>query len=240
MNDIYVVGIAGGEPQRITSDNRYIAGVDWTEDSKEIVFASDRGPGRKLWKVPARGGTPKPIPGGNGATFLSVAHHGHRLAYSYWFADTNIWRLEAPGPGTVRAPEKLIASTRAETSAQYSPDRSQIAFRSDQSGATEIWVADASGAHTRRLTSFNGPLTGSPRWSPDGKYVAFDSRPEGESIYMSSILLADSRGASQQVLRTRCSRVGRETASGSTSPRTARERGTSGKSRPTARATPYK
>ncbi len=28
-----------------------------------------------------------------------------------------------------------------------------------------------------QLTSFGGPLTGTPRWSPDGKQICFDSRP---------------------------------------------------------------
>jgi Tol biopolymer transport system component len=32
-----------------------------------------------------------------------------------------------------------------------------------------------------KLTSFNGPLTGSPSWSPDDRQIAFDSRTEGWS-----------------------------------------------------------
>jgi Tol biopolymer transport system component len=39
-----------------------------------------------------------------------------------------------------------------------------------------------------RLTSFDGPLTGSPSWSPDGTHIAFDARPDGHShiFYMST------------------------------------------------------
>ena len=198
VNDIYIVSAAGGEPRRLTRENRYVSGLDWSEDGKEIVFASDREGGRRLWKIPASGGTPKAIPAATGATFLAVARHGHRLAYSYWFADTNIWGMEVSAGRLLRGPEKLIASTRAETSAQYSPDHSRIAYRSDQSGATEIWVADASGGHATRVTSFNGPLTGSPRWSPDGKYLAFDSRPEGTS----DIYVVGARGGSPRRVTT--------------------------------------
>lgn len=39
-----------------------------------------------------------------------------------------------------------------------------------------------------QLTSFGGPLAGSPRWSPDGKEIAFGFRPEGyANIFVISV-----------------------------------------------------
>jgi dipeptidyl aminopeptidase/acylaminoacyl peptidase len=131
--------------------------------------------------VNAGDGTPRAIPGiGRGANFLAIAGTGSRLAYSQWFSNMNIWRYQLAGAGS--EPQRpLISSTRADVSPQYSPDRTRIAFRSNRSGSTEIWVSDAEGGNARPLTSSNGVLTGSPRWSPDSQWLAFDSRPAGSS-----------------------------------------------------------
>src|SRR4051794_33456596 len=61
---------------------------------------------------------------------------------------------------------------------QYSPDGSKIAFASRRSGKEEIWVVNSDGSSPVQLTSFNGPATGCPRWSADGKSLAFDSRAD--------------------------------------------------------------
>jgi dipeptidyl aminopeptidase/acylaminoacyl peptidase len=75
---------------------------------------------------------------------------------------------------------QYIASTQFESSPNYSPDGTRIAFRSTRSGHNEIWIADANSPATpRQFTKTAGILTGSPRWSPDGKRIAYDSRPDG-------------------------------------------------------------
>ncbi|MBV9081769.1 MAG: PD40 domain-containing protein, partial [Acidobacteriaceae bacterium] len=69
-------------------------------------------------------------------------------------------------------------------------DGKRIAFESNRSGAYEIWVARTDGTGPMQLTSF-GRDTGSPHWSPDGRWIAFDT-------YMSSggwdIWIVDSEG----------------------------------------------
>jgi Tol biopolymer transport system component len=49
-------------------------------------------------------------------------------------------------------------------------------------------MADADGNNLVRLTSFNGPQTGSPSWCSDGRHIVFDSRASGSSsIYIEDI-----------------------------------------------------
>jgi Tol biopolymer transport system component len=51
---------------------------------------------------------------------------------------------------------------------------------STRSGNIEIWVGDNDGSNAVQLTSFGGPHVSTPRWSPDGRRIAFDSNVEGE------------------------------------------------------------
>ena len=178
VDDIYLMPASGGEPRRLTFDNRLIIGLTWTPDSKELIFASSRGgAGLGLWRISARGGTPERVPVGSDHAFAPVISlKGHRLIYASGLWNQSIWRIPiAPGHRTGK-PEKLIFSAE-EQGPQYSPDGSHIAFQSTRSGNFEIWRANADGSNLVQLTSFGGPLTGTPRWSPDGKQICFDTRP---------------------------------------------------------------
>jgi dipeptidyl aminopeptidase/acylaminoacyl peptidase len=80
--------------------------------------------------------------------------------------------LEPPSP-----PHRVSAGSGdvacAEHSVAWSPDSRQLAFLSDaeKRGQLQLYVADAAGGPSRKLTELTGFLTG-PRWSPDGKTLA--------------------------------------------------------------------
>ena len=52
-----------------------------------------------------------------------------------------------------------------------------------------------------QLTSFNGPFTGTPRWSPDGTQLVFDARPKGQA----DLYVIDAQGGLPHHLTTTAS-----------------------------------
>jgi Tol biopolymer transport system component len=184
VSDVYVVPAAGGTPRRLTFDNRNALSAAWTPDSRWIIFSSDRRRNTVLWRVRASGGTPERIPGVAENAADPIFSRDGRMAYAQTFQDANIWRVAI---GEKQPPVKVISSTQYDSSPQYSPDGGRVAFRSNRSGSSEIWVVESNGQVPVQLTRFGGPLTGTPRWSPDGMNIAFDTRPEGQAdIYVVS------------------------------------------------------
>jgi Tol biopolymer transport system component/DNA-binding winged helix-turn-helix (wHTH) protein len=193
--DAYLLTINGGgsrtgEPLRLTSRER-VYDLDWTNDGKTIVFSSDHSGSIGLWTIGTSGGVPEPLPVGseNALGGLSVSRTDNRLVYARTLTDGNVWRVAGPNLLDRNSlPTKLIASTRYDGEAQYSPNGKKIAFNSNRSGNFELWMCDAEGHDCAQLTSLGGPIPGSPRWSPDSHWVAFDCPKAGNSdIYVISI-----------------------------------------------------
>ena len=160
VEDIYLMTAEGGEPRRLTSDNRIIRDLHWTADGREIVFISLRAGDNGLWRVSASGGTPERLVTAVGYDIvrLSISRQGDRLVYSQQFLDTNIWRVElAVTKRKVSAPTMLISSSKYDSAAEYAPDGKGITFRSDRSGSFEIWVCEADGSNPVQITNYNGP-----------------------------------------------------------------------------------
>ncbi len=184
--DIHIVPATGGEPRRLTFDVSAITGLAWTEDGQSIVFSSERagmsGAGG-LWRVLAAASTsrtePEQVSGiGMRAIVPAIATRGRLLAYQEYLVDTNLWRVSTTGLGS---PERVISSSREETLGVYSPDGSRIAFASNRSGSWEIWMANADGSDSRKLTSYASAPAHSPQWSPNGQLLAFAHMDEGNA-----------------------------------------------------------
>jgi len=111
---------------------------------------------------------------GAGATYPAIDLKSGRLAFSRSLAHENIWRLESGGKV---AP--FLTSSARERDAQYSPDGRRIAFCSSRQVKAAIWVANADGTGAAQITNIGSPSSGAPRWSPDGRWLAFDAFEKG-------------------------------------------------------------
>ncbi len=187
VDDLFLVPIEGGVPRRLTFDNREIYGPPgWTEDGKDLIFSSARAGLQSLWRLPVAGGDPRAVAeAGTNAYYPAISTKAHRLAYTRSIANNNIWQLtlkdRTHGQGKA---SMLIAAQGDNTHPQFSPDGTKIAFGSDRSGYSEIWVCNRDGSDPAQITSMPG-LAGTPRWSPDSRFLAFDFRPKEHSeIYV--------------------------------------------------------
>jgi eukaryotic-like serine/threonine-protein kinase len=177
-----------GEARPLTFGNRGAISPAWTADGREIIFGNWRQSG--LWRVVVpspmeRVAEPQQLATlGGDIVNPAISRRGRRLAYAHAFLHSNIWRIAGPGATTGRpsgasGAQPLISSTRDDSSPQFSPDGTKVAFVSTRSGNREIWVCDSDGSNAVQLTSFNGPDITTPRWSPDGGHIAFDSTAAG-------------------------------------------------------------
>jgi len=189
--DLYIVPLSGETPagsqaRRITFDGESIETPAWTRDGRELIFSSDRGGRRELWRIESSGsGKPLRLAAmGENASDLAISPGGRHLVYSRGVYSGSLWKIpiEAAKGGV---PVRVTATTARDKFSHLSPDGNRIAFQSGRSGVDEIWVCDADGTNAVQLTSFGKGMSGSPRWSPDGKTIAFDTNTTGNwDIYV--------------------------------------------------------
>lgn len=177
IQDLYLLTLKNDDVRRLTYDARNINGVDWTPDG-HIIFASNRGGVMALYRLDPESGSITPLThlGWNLAKpDISVSG---KLAFQHAWVDTDLISNSLQDD----EPDAFFAvSTRWDMHPAFSHDGSQVAFTSNRGGTYEVWLCDAQGENTRRLTHFDGPFTGTASWSPDDKHLAFDSRPDGNA-----------------------------------------------------------
>lgn len=172
--NVYVVPVSGGQPKRLTFDNLKVEGITWEPDSRHLVFSSNRAGPFSLWRVDVDGGPVERVAqAGHGDYMPTLSRDGKLLAYEEWTGYTNLFSFDPAKPNA--DPAQVTATTRINWNPTASPDGKHMAFASDRSGTSEIWVTDRKGDDALKLTAFDGPYTSGPAWSPDSQHVVFDS-----------------------------------------------------------------
>ncbi|MDA8017152.1 MAG: winged helix-turn-helix domain-containing protein [Thermoanaerobaculia bacterium] len=185
--DVYVISVGGGEPRRLSSENRIVMGLDWTSDGNRLVYSASYGGIPALWSLPAIGGRPTPVRRSDHLVYWpSLSRADDRLVFSRYDDDTNIYTVDLEDGGSDGPPLPRLAagSTRQELQPHVSPDGERLAFVSNRSGFFEIYTSHRDGTGVRQHTDFRGKIVAMPSWSPDGRSLAFHAHGEtGADLY---------------------------------------------------------
>ncbi len=178
LMDIGPDGLPRSEPLRLTRRPAEITDILWAGGRKEILFATDGGSMRQLWRTSISTPAPREIASSAPPGFyLALSHRGDRLSYTNAKVDDDIWRLDLNDKDD-HTGHPFLWSTLPDQNPHISMDGRKIAFDSLRSGEAQIWVSDSDGSHVRQLTS-SGCSAGTPRWSPEGREIAFDCNLDG-------------------------------------------------------------
>jgi Tol biopolymer transport system component len=172
--DLWLIDLARGVTRRLTSDPALDANGVWSPDGSRIAFFSARNGGGIYTKSVT--GTEREDVLLESAGPLDWSPDGRFLLYGEEKPTTgsDLSALPMAGGGT---PVPVAQSRFNERDGQFSPDGKWIAYGSDESGRSEIYVQPFPGPGNKTQVSTAGGAQ--VRWRGDGKelfYVALDAQ----------------------------------------------------------------
>ena len=173
-DDIHVFDIARGSLTRFTYEGGDEQTPVWTPDGTRIAYSSQRGGTLKMyWKASEGNGAPEAILAAEHPQRpSSFSPDGKVLAYSEIRPDTghDLWTVRLDG-ATPRQPELFLRTAFEEELPLISPDGRWLAYRSNESGRTEVYIARFPGAAVKRQVSIDGG--DQPQWGPNGRQLFY-------------------------------------------------------------------
>ena len=206
LQDIFIVPVDGGDPERLTSSQHSVLGLDWAPDGKSLVFASAPNSiaDARLWRLTLENGALAWLPTANHRPARpSIACRGRGLVYEEATVKAGIYVIHVDGPAG--EPEAFISSTRNDYGAQYSPAGNLVSFISDRSGSPQIWICDRDGASARQVTRFDRAHIEYPYWSYDQRRLAFTAAPGSRAgIYVADVATGEVKCLSASAAHEKC------------------------------------
>jgi Tol biopolymer transport system component/DNA-binding winged helix-turn-helix (wHTH) protein len=165
-SDLYVMPAAGGDVRQVTHIASRIRGHTWTRDGRAIVFASNFGGSMALYAVDVDSGHVQAL-GIAPAEYPDAARDADTIAYEIPRTQNQLAEISIAGDHV----QTLAPSTGSDYAAALSPDGARLAFVSDRSGRSQLWLFDrTTGAATPLSDANESPLFW-PRWRADGKAI---------------------------------------------------------------------
>lgn len=163
-SQIHVISANVGESEKLTDSKTSISAFRWSPDSKRIAYVA---------QVPL---TPAEEARQKDKNDAQVADANFR------FSSLSVIDV------TSKSEKEIAKGDFVASDPQWSPDGKRIAYMSrptpkaDDGKVSDIYIAAADGSSAPRKLYDNAGPDSSPRWSPDGKLIAFNTRPASKGL----------------------------------------------------------
>ena len=173
--DVWVYDIARGVRTRLSSDRETDFFSSWSPSGEQVAFTSERAGNYDIFARQADGsGAEKVLAATLHQEWVSDwSRDGKYLLYHTNDPETgfDLWYLERNEDGSGWEPHPFLQTPFANRAAKFSPDGRYVAYVSNQSGRSEVYVQPFPEGGRRVTVSNNGGTK--VRWSRDGKELFY-------------------------------------------------------------------
>jgi Tol biopolymer transport system component len=167
--DVWITDVASGATQRLTTDGNDNNDPVWSPDGQWIAYDKDAPGGKDLYVQPIDGGPARRLTDRPGVQWPTDWRRGvDELLVTEW-AMGDMSLLVQPLKGGTAPP--YVATPAWEAAARLSPNGRWVAYQSDESGRSEVYVQSYPVPGHKTVVSTGGGVN--PVWSGDGRTLHY-------------------------------------------------------------------
>jgi dipeptidyl aminopeptidase/acylaminoacyl peptidase len=187
---IYLISADGGEARQLTKVEKGVINLAWSKDSKKLAFSAEDPETKAMKDRKDKYGE------------YDVVHGDYTMVH--------LWTLDLPLNESAAIPEPRRLTEGVTFSVgdfEWSPDGSRIAFSAQRDPdlismeTADIYVVTVGDSKVKKIVDTPGPDR-NPRWSPDGKQIAYETAAGGKYFFYtnSKIAVVAADGGASRVL----------------------------------------
>ncbi len=181
---VYLIPAFGGEAEKLTDSKTGVSGFAWSPDGKRIAYVA---------QTPLTEAEEKKQKDKDDAQVIDANFRFSRL-----------WVI---GVGSGERAKEVVKGEFVVSDPQFSPDGKRLSYtvnptpKADDGSVSDIYVTDTDGNGSPRKLYENGGPDTNARWSPDGKWIAFNSRDaEKGNLGMLNLMVIPADGGTPRLV----------------------------------------